>query len=162
MITASNFGTIYAMRGTTSTANVVKCIVGNETIHAKCLSWGVENERNAIEELRKLLNVNIEKGGLMIHSEFSYFGGSPDGFIVEKNAVVEMKCPCRAANITQDEGIAARKIAFWKKDGSVNVKHKYFYQVKEQMQMANAKRAIFAVWTPKAVKWVEVERDDEL
>lgn len=165
MLTASNFGKIIKMRQTTGCQNFVKNhLFGGVTTAA--MEYGKSNEETAINEFKKILNVDIKKCGIFVDKEYPYLGATPDG-IINSDGIVEVKCPASAENLTPDEGILQKKITFWtlKKSGEIgdiNKKHNWYFQVQGQLNVCQKKYCQFGVWTPKGVKIERIERDEIL
>ncbi|KAJ8943580.1 hypothetical protein NQ314_009705 [Rhamnusium bicolor] len=90
-----------------------------------------------------------------------FIAASPDSIIDEDNAVVEIKCPYSARNMTPDEGILSRKISFLEKNGSVNENHSWLYQIQGQLHITGLAMCYFAMWTEKGVKVEKINKNDE-
>jgi hypothetical protein len=68
----------------------------NGTTIIKSLEWGVMNESDALDEFKKRTGLSVIYHGLnnpVFYPYGDYGGGSPDGDIIEENAVLELKCP---------------------------------------------------------------------
>jgi putative phage-type endonuclease len=66
-----------------------KPFVGNEATR-----WGTHYEDTAIEKYSELRNKEVLSFGLLIHPEYPWLGGSPDG-ITKDGILLEVKCPLR-------------------------------------------------------------------
>jgi len=64
-----------------------KPFVGNSATQ-----WGTHYEDIAIEKYSELMNKKVLSFGLLIHKEYSWLGGSPDG-ITTDGILLEVKCP---------------------------------------------------------------------
>ncbi|KAI5638822.1 yqaJ-like viral recombinase domain-containing protein [Phthorimaea operculella] len=137
-LTASSFGKV-CKRGAIKCAPLVKSLlnVSGDLNHVKSIRYGKENESVAIENLNEVLNCNedntfngIKKCGLFIDQEFPFLAASPDGILNDE--IIEIKCPYSAKDMTVLEGVAQKKITFWKqhKNGNlvINKNHDWFYQ----------------------------------
>lgn len=63
---------------------------------ADMLDYGIEQEPSAIRALEHFLGnkCRVEKAiGLVVHPKHAWLGGSPDGVIKDRRALVEIKCP---------------------------------------------------------------------
>jgi len=58
----------------------------------------------AKEQLSNILNVKIERSGLIVDSEQLYLAASPDGLIGD-DGLVEIKCPSSAKSVSPKEAI---------------------------------------------------------
>jgi putative phage-type endonuclease len=66
-----------------------KPFVGNEATR-----WGTHYEDIAIEKYSKIKDKEVFSFGLLIHPEYPWLGGSPDG-ITKDGILLEVKCPLR-------------------------------------------------------------------
>jgi putative phage-type endonuclease len=66
-----------------------KPFVGNEATR-----WGTHYEDVAIEKYCQLRNKEVLSFGLLIHPEYPWLGGSPDG-ITKDGILLEVKCPLK-------------------------------------------------------------------
>ena len=80
----------------------VKRIFTKEKIKRAACDWGIQNEKNALEEYAIKLNLNktkLENVGLIINSKWPWLDASPDaladGDIVQ---LFEVKCPSAKRN----------------------------------------------------------------
>ncbi|KYM95153.1 hypothetical protein ALC62_14214 [Cyphomyrmex costatus] len=164
MLTASNFGTVCRMRPTTSCATTVKSILFPPSIDTAAMKYGRDMEKVVKQELSKILKKDIEPCGLFIDSNNPWLGASPDG-LLEEDGLVEIKCPLSAENLTAEEAIHTLprlKGIFDKKDpNAMNRNHRFFYQIQGQLNIAQRIFCIFAVWTPRNMKTVRVNRDND-
>jgi hypothetical protein len=76
-------------------------------VSSAAIKWGEENEPDAVKMFERLHNKTVEyfgkanptfypyktKNEAGEETESEHAGGSPDGFIKEENAVIEIKCP---------------------------------------------------------------------
>ncbi|XP_067205374.1 uncharacterized protein [Linepithema humile] len=164
MLTASNFGTVCRMRPTTSCASTIKSILYPPHIDTAAMKYGRDREEIARIELAAKLNKKIEPCGLFIDYENPCLGATPDG-LIDEDGLVEIKCPQSAENLTADEAVQKLpllKAIFEKKDNDkMNRNHRFFYQVQGQLNITQRNYCIFAIWTPKSLKIVVVNRDND-
>lgn len=139
---------------------MVESILYPKKIYALSLDHGTNNEKNAIKDLEKLIQKRIDSCGMFVDSEYQFLSATPDG-LIDLQGLVEVKCPWSAANLTPKEAIDQRKITFWLKDGTINIKHKSYYQVQGQLHITNRRYCVFATWTTKGIKYDTIMRDDE-
>ncbi|XP_070167583.1 uncharacterized protein [Polyergus mexicanus] len=127
------------------------------------MNYGPEMEKIAKRELAVTLNKEIKTCGLFIHIENPCLGTSPDGFI-DEDGLVEIKCPLSAEHLTAEEAIKTLpqlKGIFDKSNADkMNRNHRFFYQVQGQLNIPQRNYCIFAVWTPKSMKIIRVNRDN--
>lgn len=163
ILTASNFGRVCKMRPSTGCESLVKQMLYS-TFDCEAMEWGRRNEETARAELEAEVGKTISKCGLFIDHEVPFLGASPDG-LINDDTVVEIKCPSSAKELTPDEAIIKRKFTFWTvtKSGEidgVNKNHNFYYQIQGQLQVTRRKYCIFAMWTPKGMKYTTIERDE--
>ena len=164
MLTASNFGGVCRMRLTTSCGVKVKNILYPPISDVVALRYGHDYEDTARRELAIKLKKEIRLCGLFVDKELHFLGASPDG-LIDEDGLVEIKCPLTAKDLTAQEAaesLTYMKGVFDKKDSdAMSRTHKYFYQVQGQLHIARRQCCIFAVGTPKYMKWIRVDRDDD-
>ncbi|XP_036150394.1 uncharacterized protein LOC118648181 isoform X2 [Monomorium pharaonis] len=162
MLTASNFGIVCRMRPTTSCALTVKNILYPSVVDTAGMKYGRENEKEAIKVLATKLNKDIQPCGLFIDYKNPCLGASPDG-LIEENGLVEIKCPLSAEQLTAEEAIktlpALKGIFAKKNQEEINRNHRFYYQIQGQLNITRREYCILAIWTPKSIKLVHVNRD---
>jgi putative phage-type endonuclease len=120
-----------------------KPFVGNSAT-----KWGTHYEDIAIEKYSELRNKEVLSFGLLIHPEYPWLGGSPDG-ITTDGILLEVKCPLR------------RKIVMGE------VPHHYLSQVLLNLEICNLEIGHFIEFIPGnsdddfTMNIVEVKRDRE-
>ncbi|KAJ8892576.1 hypothetical protein PR048_005157 [Dryococelus australis] len=93
--------------------------------------YGIANEPFAISQLQKQLEKKIEPAGLFVDPDLPWLAATPDG-LVGNDALVEVKCPVIARNLTHQEAVKEKKLTYCiLKDGHPYLKenHSYMYQV---------------------------------
>lgn len=100
------------MRPSTSTCNLVKSLLysfqGRSNV--KSLEHGNLQETHAFDPFQNEFEKTVTTCGLFIHKDFKYLAASPDG--VDENALLEIKCPYSASNMTVREGVQSKLIKF--------------------------------------------------
>jgi putative phage-type endonuclease len=120
-----------------------KPFTGNEATR-----WGQHYEDIAIEKYSELYNKKVLSFGLLIHRDYSWLGGSPDG-ITTDGVLLEVKCPLK------------RKIVMGE------VPHHYLSQVLLNLEICDLELAHFIEFVPGnsdnsfQINVVEVKRDRE-
>jgi len=114
---------------------------------------GVEREPDARKLFEAITNKEVALCGSFDHPKLVNTSASPDGLIVEDNAVLELKCPTHATH--------AKNLM------SDTMPKNYIYQVQWQIACTSSDYAYFASYHPDypkdlRLKWVKVERDDEV
>lgn len=113
--------------------------------------YGSEKEPFAVREFENAFNVKVQSCGLFVDSQFSFLVASPDGLVGDK-AIVEVKCPAKAAKLTPAEAITQKQInlAILDEKGGLVLKasHNYYFQDQGQLQITRRDYCYFIVWTP--------------
>ena len=103
-ITASRFADAIAMnkktgqptaaRQTYMRTVVAEILSGRpkHSISSQALSWGTEAEQFAREAYELETGLVVAESGFVVHYEFDFIGGSPDG-LVGADGIIEVKCP---------------------------------------------------------------------
>lgn len=120
-----------------------KPFIGNEATR-----WGTHYEDIAIERYSKLRNKKVLPFGLLIHPDYPWLGGSPDG-ITTDGILLEVKCPL------------TRKIVMGE------VPEHYLSQVLLNLEICNLELAHFIEYCPGnadedyIINIVDIKRDRE-
>jgi len=120
-----------------------KPFMGNEATQ-----WGTYYEDTAIEKYSKLHGKTVLSFGLLIHRDYDWLGGSPDG-ITTDGILLEVKCPLK------------RKIVMGE------VPHHYLSQVLLNLEICDLEMAHFIEFVPGksdddfVLNVVEVKRNRE-
>jgi hypothetical protein len=64
----------------------------------------MQNEEKAKEKFEHITGLKVKKYGLFIDKNKPFLAASPDG-LINSNAILEIKCPYSAREITIDEAI---------------------------------------------------------
>ncbi|XP_076398186.1 uncharacterized protein LOC143266627 [Megachile rotundata] len=163
LLTASNFASVCRRRSGTLCGNLVKRLIYPKIINVPAIKYGQECEEIAREELKKYTGKGIKECGIFIDRSHSFIGASPDG-IIDKEGIVEIKCPKTAENLLPEEAIktipSIRRIFENDVGTALNKTHQYYYQVQGQLHVTDRSYCIFCIWTRKGINCVTVERDD--
>lgn len=115
LLTASNFGAVCNKLPYTSCQNIVKKILYSN-IDTASMQYGRIHEIDAKKDIELMENIKISDCGLFVDEELNFLGATPDGFIEQYDAIVEIKCPSSCENLFPNEAILQRKCTFWKTD----------------------------------------------
>jgi len=63
----------------------------------KELEWGLDHEADAVTAYETKAGQMVEPCGHVVHPEFEFVGGTPDGF-VGSDGLIEIKCPYQPEN----------------------------------------------------------------
>ena len=88
-LTASNFGLV--LKSKKFTPSLRKQLLGNYNIHGvKAVQWGIAHE--AITQFCKENGTSVIKSGIWL-DRTELLGASPDGIVLDEDAIVGIKCP---------------------------------------------------------------------
>lgn len=81
---------------------------------------------------------------------------------------MEVKCPSSAEDLTPEEvignkvGLIGKMFKQNKSNSSLEIKsnHPYYYQIQGQLHITKRHYCILAIWTPKGLHTVKIDRDD--
>jgi hypothetical protein len=111
----------------------------HKDIHTSAMMYGKNTEKLAFECYKKE-EPDVKISGLCINPKLCWLGGSPDGIVVNKSKVLEIKCPVKFSK----EDVTFEKVSFFAKPpGSTQYflkkKHVYYGQVQLNMHILNCK-----------------------
>lgn len=163
-LTASNFGRIVKLLDKTNRTNVVKDLLYSTFKGNVYTEYGQENEPTAIRLFEQITGKKVAKSGLVVHKSYPYLAASPDGIVVQENALIEVKCPYKARESSVEEACQKKEITFATfEEGKLKLKRedKFYYQVQGQLHVTGAVCCYFVVWTPKDIAYQVIEKDED-
>ena len=119
---------------------------GSEDIsNLPSIKWGREKESECIAKYNSENLDKISRCGCFISKKEINILASPDGLILSKNMVVEVKCPYNKRN--EDPNVVIPDFCFYDDFGKTQLKksHPYFYQIQCQMYVLGYKSGKFLV-----------------
>jgi len=130
------------------TGKSASSVVMNQAMHD-----GIEREPEARQLFEAVTGKEVALCGSFDHPSIVNTSASPDGLLRGENAILEIKCPTA---VTHVKNVMA--------DG---MDRRYLYQVAWQMACTESTHGYFASYHPDfppelRLKWVRVERDDDL
>ena len=128
------------------------------TYKNEAMLYGIANEQTAINVFFNLFKTQheypeIKNSGLVIHSEYSYLGASPDSIFVCKCCkepyLIEVKSPHRL----KDTGIQAWPILndYLNNDGSLKFHHSYYHQIQFYLGLLKLTKCYFVIYAKNEV-----------
>lgn len=115
--------------------------------------YGVENEIIAKEELENVIGNKIQSAGMIVDIDQPFLAVSPDG-LIDREFLVEIKCPSSAKELTPLEAINNKIIKCCEiKNGNLFLKRNdnYYYQIQGQLHVTRRMYCYFCIWTPKGI-----------
>lgn len=95
-LTSSNFGRICKAQTVTSKINISKNLLLQKNItNITAVKYGIETKSDAIRTYMKENNCVYKKCGLILHPQYLFLAGSPDGLLNEDD-LLEVKFPFKA------------------------------------------------------------------
>jgi hypothetical protein len=108
-ITASNFGRVCKMRKSTSTKKIVENLLYGTFVGNESTKYGQNNELKAIRSFELQTSLKTKPSGLIIDKDRPFLARSPDAILEDNSALVEIKCPDTAKNLTPEEAVKQKK-----------------------------------------------------
>lgn len=170
-ITASTFHKIGFRRKKTDPTCLLKTLLYNVRKPTKDMLFGLQQEEPSItrfvQELEKRgkMGLNVQKRGLILHSEKCYLGASVDGVVQMdgETYVLELKNPPSTWKMNLLD--AAKKLACLKIDENnkvyLNPKHEYFTQIQGQMAVIRIGKCYFVLCTEKNIHKEVIQFDEQ-
>lgn len=151
----------------------LKAVVNQSSnIQTPAMSWGIKNEKRAVEEYEHLKSRNysggikVEDCGLFVHPEKNWLAASPDGIVKDHSTgkpvgLLEVKCPYKHKDHTIRDACKDDKFCLTPDGESYALKkdHPYYTQVQTQMATTGLKKTDFVVYTKKETAIAPVEFD---
>jgi hypothetical protein len=163
-ITASNFGRVCKMRKSTSTKKIVENLLYGTFVGNESTKYGQNNELKAIRSFELQTSLKTKPSGLIIDKDRPFLAGSPDAILEDNSALVEIKCPATAKNLTPEEAVKQKKIKFATLvDGKLKLKERdnFMYQIQGQMFVSGINTTYFVVFTQKGMSIEKIQKNEE-
>ena len=158
-ITASKAYRCAVLKDSTSPSKAIQEVLGYNTVHAtKQMKEGLRQEQaimdKYIREKNKNCNSNVtvERCGFFVSKTHSFLGASPDGIVCDPEAngettgLIEMKYIQTLDSETLEDALLRKGICVLKENNiTVNTKHKYYFQIHQQMFVTGKKWEDFVV-----------------
>ena len=171
-ITASNAKEVASVRTDRGRYHLMKRILwGYKLPKLKALTYGKNNEVNALNAYQAMSRTTVTKSGLWINPNHPELACSPDGLIYENGSltkVVEIKCPLvlealHPADIIKLKPKQRYTLCYEVNNGAMKLKekHAYYFQIQMQMAVTDVAFCDFVVWSPKGILVQTVGRDDQ-
>ncbi|XP_078521775.1 uncharacterized protein LOC144791018 [Lissotriton helveticus] len=151
----------------------LKAVVGqSRVIQTPATSWGIQNEKRAVQEYEHLKSRNsrggikVEDCGIFIHPKKTWLAATPDGVVTNSSTgkpigLLEVKCPYKHKDHTIREACKDDNFCLTPAGGSYTLKkdHPYYTQVQTQMATSGVKKTDFVVYTEKETTYAPVKFD---
>ena len=159
-ITASKCYRVASLKPTTSPTKALGDVLQyNKQYESSAMNEGLQKE-GEIESLYIMAqqksghkNLSVEPCGLFISQTHGFLAATPDGLVSDphvsqSNGLLEMKFIQLSTSVSLEQGLLQRRICNTCRDNKLkmNINHKYFYQIQQQMFVT--KRS----WTDFVVK----------
>ncbi|XP_034060442.1 uncharacterized protein LOC117538673 [Gymnodraco acuticeps] len=139
-LTASNFGAV--LRSKRVTASLIARVLGQQQALDGVLSvqWGTMNECEGVRAFTTATQMQVHESGLWL-SQSGVLGASPDG-LVGSSAVLEVKCPYGAREMTISEALQIKGFCVSKEGETFSLReeHHYWHQVQGQLHLTARKK----------------------
>jgi hypothetical protein len=94
-----------------------------------------------------------------IDSDFPYLADSPDRLVIDEDAILEVKCPYNARDLTPFEATEKKIIKFLEISVSklkLKINDNYMYQIQGHLHITKKEKCYFVVWTRKGLWYEEI------
>ncbi|WAR12336.1 hypothetical protein MAR_026516, partial [Mya arenaria] len=120
----------------------------------------------ALNKLKHKQTVNIIEQGLYLHQQYSFFGASPDGLVLQNDDkyLVEVKCPYKWRYKTVTEACKDSDFCCTiDEQGAIALKpnHRYYTQIQGQMGISGIQKSELLVYTTKDLKHLTISFNPE-
>ncbi|XP_046557352.1 LOW QUALITY PROTEIN: uncharacterized protein LOC124266603 [Haliotis rubra] len=158
-ITSSNFGFILrAIQRNSYPPSFWKRLSSPYNLEKKdSIAWGINHERNAIDQYHKL-GAKVEETGIWLH-ESGILGASPDGIVltpIPQSAtpppdIIEVKCPFSARDKPPLDAIGQKNFCLVRTDGRITLPndHEYYHQIQGQLYIMGKTCCDLLIWTSR-------------
>ena len=162
-VTSSKFGEILKRKSVPSNAFLKNMFISKDLRGVRSVAHGIEKESFArkvyVKKMKKHNHdITVYHSGLVVNPAFPYFGASPDGKVVDKNAsdmfgLLEIKCPFKYRNVLPSEAVGNADFCLELIAGRPRLKrnHEYHYQIQGQMAIAGISWCDFVAFTNKGI-----------
>ncbi|XP_050521664.1 uncharacterized protein LOC126894583 [Daktulosphaira vitifoliae] len=125
------------------------------THYRNTFKYGITSEQKAKELFEKKMGIQIIQCGIFIDENLNFLAAQPDG-LVEKDGIVEIKCPFNAKEMTPENAIKHKVIKYvhYNKNGDLLLKRtsEIFYQIQGELHITQRQYCYLIIWTPKGIK----------
>ena len=129
--------------------------------HIPSIRHGNTYESMALDKFSEVTGKKVLKSGFCIDPELPFLGASPDGFVADEDAVIEVKCPY----VGRKSKICRATLKYFsfleEKDGKISLKknNNYMYQIMGQMRLSRRSHAYFVVFTHEDLHYEKISYD---
>lgn len=118
----------------------------------RSVQWGRDNEKTAIKQFEEENGLKVTATGIWLHTS-GLLAASPDGLVLDENAVVEVKCPYsyrNSASLKETLNVDKTYVVFVDDNGQFvwNTEHEYYHQIQGQMYLTGAEKCYLIIWVP--------------
>jgi predicted phage-related endonuclease len=110
--------------------------------------FGQENEGCAVAAFERLTQLKTKECGILIDCDFSYLAASPDRLVIDEDAILEVKCPYNARDLTTFEATEKKIMKFLEISDSklkLKINDNYMYQIQGQLHITKKEKCYFVV-----------------
>ena len=160
-LTASNFGQICTITERRDIPKLCEAMYSPKDLSkVPAIRHGNTYESIALEKFTESTGKEVIKSGFCVHPDFPFLGASPDGFVKDEDAIIEVKCPYAA----RKSKISPETVDFLEKVGDqicLKKTSKYYYQVIGQMVLSQRNHGYFVVYTHKDFFYQKMSVDNK-
>lgn len=171
-VTASNFKAVVHTNIIKPSCSLIKKLCYPVRFKAEATAYGCHHEKTALEQYKKIHfeshdNARYRQSGLVINTNYPYFGASPDGIVTCNccgEGCVEVKCPfCIKDGKVENLMDKRSNYIYYNEDNKLclDSKHSYYYQIQMQMALCGYNYCDFIIWTRNDIEILRIPFNDE-
>lgn len=126
----------------------IRNYIDNPFLGNKATEYGVNSEPKAREWYKNATKSYVLETGLMINPSIPWLGYSPDGLVLAKKKIIEIKCPVSGKNAFARDIINSLKyIEINGENIELKKNHTYYMQIQLGMFVTNSKKCDFIIYS---------------
>lgn len=129
------------------TKKITKITKITPTTQAPAVQYGISTEAFARKCYSKQTGYHVEQMGFIINPIAPWLGFSPDGYIFQRDALIEIKCPFLGNSMNENKVLAT--LNYLSKNGDsyeLKKRHQYYCQVQIGMAVTNCTKCDFVIY----------------
>ena len=126
-------------------------------VTSRAMSWGIDHEDEAIDIYEKLTKSQVTRVGSIAYEGLPFFTDSPDGLLLDKDGVIEVKCP-------QVKTHCSYLATVFDAESLKSANEVYYWQTMAHMAVTGASFCLWASYNPfckPAMMAVKIERNQD-
>lgn len=143
-ITASRAHTLCSYNGRNWDLKIASFLASSQ-FKSAAMIYGSKTEETARICYENQTNCVVARLGLVINADQPWLGCSPDGYIVNKNKLIEIKCPYNGKHLNISEML--QNLKYLDTNFKIKTTHAYFTQMQISMAVMNVNSCDFIIYS---------------